>query len=271
MITSKSRTVLAVGAHPDDIEFLGAGTLALLYARGWRVWVATMTAGDMGSARLGRDEISRVRLGEASKAAALLEAEYRCLGATDFGVYFGDALCRRTAALLRAARPDLVLTHAPIDYVADHEEASRIVRQACFAAPVRNYDTRGEETRRLALGEVPTASIPHLYYFDAVEGKDYFGQPVPAAIIVDISSTIETKAAMLACHESQRDWLREHHGTDHYIEQMRAWSAQRGAEVEIAYGEAFRQHRGHAFPRSDLLREVLGELVHCQEGRPRSS
>lgn len=250
-------TVLAVGAHPDDAEFLCAGTLALLEERGWRVAIATMTPGDLGSATLSRDEISRVRLEEAGKSAAILAADYHCLESADFTIFFSDPPCRRATGLIRSIRPDLVLTHSSLDYLADHEETSRIVRQACFSSPVRNY-----EVEDFAGGQTPTRHVPHLYYCDPVEGIDFLGRPVTPSLIVDISSVIDTKERMLAQHESQREWLRSQHGSDRYLEQMRKWSKQRGRQVGCAFGEAFRQHLGHAYPNDNLLLTTLSSLAH---------
>ena len=136
----------------------------------------------------------------------------------------------------------------------DHEQTSLIVRAACFAASAIN--ARTQATKPAA----PLAVIPHLYYADAIEGKDIFGKPIKPSVYVDISDVIETKVAMLACHASQRDWLLKQHGMDHYLESMKHWSAQRGSEIGVAYAEGFRQHLGHAYPQSNLLEELLGTV-----------
>ena len=78
--------VLAVMAHPDDIEFTCAGTLVLLKRAGWDVHLATMTAGDLGTASLSRAAISRIRKKEAAASARLLGAGYTCLGFDDLTV-----------------------------------------------------------------------------------------------------------------------------------------------------------------------------------------
>jgi hypothetical protein len=64
---------------------------------------------------------------------------------------------------------------------------------------------------------------------------------------------------MLACHASQRDWLRSHHGMDEYIDAMHRFSAERGKEIGVTFAESFVQHRGHPFPQNDLLTEILGD------------
>lgn len=251
--------VLAVGAHPDDIELLAAGTLVLLDAAGWRVHLATMTPGDLGSAVLDREAIAALRRDEARRSAAMIKAGYTCLEARDFQVFFGDDLVRRTTALIRATAPDVVLTHPPADYLADHEECSRIVRQACFAAPVRNFATDGDEP--------PTAAIPALYYFDPVEFIDPFGRPVAPDFVVDVGESLAMKELMLACHSTQREWLLRQHGIDHYVERMRQWTRTRGALAGCAAGEGFRRHHGHAFPREPRLEAALKGKVRAPGGR----
>ena len=95
--------------------------------------------------------------------------------------------------------------------------------------------------------------MPYLYYCDPVEGIDPLGQPVTPTTVIDISPQIDLKAQMLACHASQREWLRAHHGMDEYIESMRRRGAARGQAVGSAYAEGFVQHRGHPYPHDDLL------------------
>jgi LmbE family N-acetylglucosaminyl deacetylase len=248
-----TRRALAFGAHPDDVEFLAAGTLVLLHEAGWRVHIATMTPGDLGSATLDREAIATLRREEARRSAAMIKAGSSCLEARDFQVFFGDDLVRRTTALVRAVAPDVVFTHAPDDYLADHEECSRIVRAACFAAPVPNYRTDGDER--------PTAAIPHLYYCDPVELIDGLGRAVAPDLVVDVTSAMTMKEAMLACHASQREWLLRQHGVDHYVEQMKEWARARGRSAGCEFGEGFRRHHGHAYPRTPLLEEALGARV----------
>src|SRR5438093_744658 len=98
--------VLAVMAHPDDIEMTCAGTLALLKRAGWHVHMASMSAGDLGSATLSRAEISRIRRKEAAASAKLLGAGYTCLEFDDLTIVYNETTKRRVSALLRQVRPD---------------------------------------------------------------------------------------------------------------------------------------------------------------------
>jgi N-acetylglucosamine malate deacetylase 1 len=243
---------LSVLAHPDDAEFLCAGTLTrLAREHGWRVHVASMTPGDCGSAELPAEAIAEVRRGEGARAAGLIGATYHCLEERDLLVFYGERTLEKVTRLLRALRPRLVLTHSPADYMLDHEVTSTVVRAAAFAAPIPNFLAgRG-------LGE-PLGQVPHLYYCDPIEGKDSLGREVDAQLCVDVSAVIDTKADMLAAHASQRDWLLRHHGLDHYVRSMRDWSARRGRQAGVAFAEGFRQHRGHGYPQDDLLGGLLG-------------
>ena len=68
---------------------------------------------------------------------------------------------------------------------------------------------------------------------------------------------------MLACHESQREWLRRHHGMDQYLVAMKEQSEMTGKKIGVAYGEGFRQHLGHAYPQDNLLLESLTMTAHA--------
>src|SRR5664279_5915854 len=109
-------TILAIHAHPDDVEILAGGTLALLAGLGHAIAIATFTPGDCGSRELGPREIAAVRRQEAANAAALIGARYLCLEMRDLAIFPDDASRRRVTETLRQTRPDLVLTASPVDY-----------------------------------------------------------------------------------------------------------------------------------------------------------
>jgi LmbE family N-acetylglucosaminyl deacetylase len=243
--------ILAIHAHPDDVEFQCAGTLLLLRERGCPVTIATMTAGDCGSDELPPEEIACIRREEARRAAEIVGAEYVCLEFQDLSIAVDDDSRRRVTEAVRRARPDVVLTAPPVDYMTDHEATSRLVRDACFAAPARNYATRQWDPAP------PLPRIPHLYYVDAVEATDLFGHALPADFVVDVTRVFPRKRDAFACHESQRAWLKKQHGLDDYLETVERWSASRGEQIGVRYGEGFRQHVGHPYPHDNLLLECL--------------
>jgi N-acetylglucosamine malate deacetylase 1 len=249
-----SDVILSVLAHPDDAEFLCAGTLIRLARRHqWQVHIASMTPGDCGSTNLAAEAIGTIRRAEAAQAAALIGAPYHCLEERDLRIFYCESALERVTRLLRVVQPQIVLTHSPADYMLDHEMTSTIVRAACFGAPAPNFF-------RDRAQPAPMPHIPHLYYCDPIEGKDLFGRPVEPGFSIDISAEIDTNAAMLACHASQREWLLQHHGMDQYVQAMRDWSAHRGHAHGVAFAEGFRQHLGHGYPQNNLLAELLGSL-----------
>ncbi len=245
--------VVSVLAHPDDAEFLCAGVLARLAQVGWETHIASMTPGDCGSMTLPPEEIARTRRAEGARAAGLIGACYHCLEERDLLLFYSERPLEAVVKLLRALRPRLVLTHSPADYLLDHEVTSTLVRAATFAAPVPNgFRDRGHGP--------PLPHIPHLYYCDAIEGKDALGREVEPTMRIDITNVIDRKTAMLAAHASQRDWLLRQHGLDHYVQAMRDWAARQGARAGVSFAEGYRQHLGHGFPQNNLLGEVLGEV-----------
>ena len=248
--------ILALHAHPDDIEFQCAGTLALLADAGHEITIATMTPGDCGSREYGPDEIAAIRRKEGERAAKLIPARYECLELRDLSIVVDLDAKRRVTEAIRRARPDLVFTAPPVDYMDDHEATSHLVRAAAFNASCPNYKTRAWEPAE------PTERIPHLIYVDAVEGIDLWGNALVPHFYVDVSDAFARKRDMLACHESQRNWLRAQHGVDEYLDNQERWSGSRGKEIGVKYAEAFRQHRGHPYPGDNVLEKLLPGRVH---------
>ncbi|QDS99139.1 PIG-L deacetylase family protein [Adhaeretor mobilis] len=244
------RVALAFLAHPDDAEILCAGTLLRLAKLGWETHIATATPGDCGSASLPPEEIAKIRRAEGVAAARVLGATYHCLEERDVNVVFEKETNRKAIDLFRRVAPSLVFTHPRHDYMLDHEQVHQLARSAAFGFPIPNASP---------LPLLAGSTIPWLYYCDPIEGSDpYSGELVKPSVRIDISEQIDRKSEMLACHASQREWLRSHHGMDEYIESMKRHSKQRGTELGTEYAEAFIQHRGHPFPQTDILHELLG-------------
>lgn len=243
------RVVLSLLAHPDDAEILCAGTLLRLAEHGWEMHIVTATPGDCGSSTLPADAIAAIRRAEAADAARLLGATYHCLEERDVNVVFDRTSNRKAIDLFRQIAPTLVFTHPRCDYMLDHEQTHLLARSATFSYPIPNASP---------LPLVEGSQIPWLYYTDPVEGLDpYIGELVTPTTVIDITATIERKAEMLACHASQREWLRAHHGLDEYLDAMRRHGALRGRTLGVPFAEAFVQHRGHAYPVADLLTTEL--------------
>lgn len=244
--------ILAVHAHPDDIETLCAGTLAILAGLGHSVRIVTATAGECGSDVMDLTETGRVRQAEAAAAAAIIGAQYRCAGLPDLSVFNDDPSRRRITEMIRWSGADVVLAPSPADYHPDHEAVSQLVRDACFAASVPNYRT-GDAA--------PLNAIPHLYFTDPIEGRDREGGRVQPHFGVDIEAGMAAKRAMLAAHESQNSWVARQHDIADHLQSMEAWSRRRGKHLGRAFAEGFRQYRHHPYPSSPLLQELLGDRL----------
>jgi LmbE family N-acetylglucosaminyl deacetylase len=183
-----------------------------------------------------------------------LEAKYHCLECDDIFILYDRPTLVKAIKLIRQVEPAVVFTMSPQDYMIDHEMTSEVVRTACFSAGIANIKTRGV---------APFLKIPHVYYFDPIEGKDKFGTYLKASTIVDISTTMGIKEKMFRCHASQQSWLKAHHEVDDYINSsLKGLSAKRGKEIGVTYGEGFRQHLGHAYPQDNILIQELGDLAH---------
>ncbi|MCI0335878.1 MAG: PIG-L family deacetylase [Planctomycetes bacterium] len=242
------RVALSLLAHPDDAEMFCAGTLIRLADAGWEVHIATVASGDCGSMTLPRAEIAAVRRREGIAAAAKISATYHTLDEPDIQVVFDKATNRKAIDLVRRIGPTLLITHPRHDYMLDHEQVHLLARSTAFSYSIPNASD---------LPLIPGSAIPWLYYCDPVEARDPYSRGlVSPTTFVDVTRQMERKIDMLACHASQRDWLRSHHGMDEYIEAMKRHSAERGRQHGVMYAEAFVQHRGHPFPQNDLLADL---------------
>jgi len=218
--------VLAVGAHPDDVEALCAGTLARMVQRGDEVTAAHVALGDAGSFELDAVSTAKMRAREAQDAADILGINYQrmSIDISDCRVNSADEHQREAVAeLVRVTKPDLVITHSPEDYMSDHNEVSKLVFGATFAASLPNYETHSNFHSK----------VPALYYMDTLAGVGF--QP---SEFVDISETIELKLTALATHRSQLTWLKEHDGVD-MVEQSKSVARFRGLQCQVDYAEGF--------------------------------
>lgn len=216
--------VLAVGAHPDDLEILCGGTLARYVREGHEVTMCHASLGDRGSFVHTSAEIGEIRLAEARASAATIGAHHLTLGLSDGEVNAADPAQRLQAVdLIRATRPDVILTHSPNDYMADHNETSKLLLDASHIASLPLLSTEH------AAHDI----VPAVYYIDTLAGVGF----TPTEY-VDISADLETKLAALRCHRSQLDWLRDHDNID-VVEQARVVSAFRGFQSGVASAEGF--------------------------------
>jgi LmbE family N-acetylglucosaminyl deacetylase len=250
-ILVSTERVLAFGCHPDDVEYWAAGTLALLAEKGYEIHMAVMAGGEVGHPTLKPQEIRARRLAENAASAAILGGTSHFAGGHDLEVQYDCAYRRMATRIIREVDPWIVLTAPPMDYLVDHEETSKLVRNACYIASVPNYDCGVPTT--------PTKRFPYLYYWNATGRRDIFGRPLPLQMSVDISSVIDTKKKMLGCHASQFDWLKYHNKYEDFATVMLDADSEMGKRIGVAYAEGFIQHLGMGHPGDNILKTILGD------------
>jgi len=218
--------ILAVGANPDDIELLCAGTLALYSKRGHAVSMCYLTTGDKGGEGVPQSEIAAARKRETEKAAALIGADVLPLGIPDGEVEVTLDMRRRVVDVIRRSRPDVIITHHPHDYMSDHCHTSALVADAAFWAAVPNYEGRPDNLPKCE-------RFASLYYMDTLGGIGF--QPEE---YVDIKEVFDLKLEMLSQHKSQIDWMRRQSGMD-FLDYMTTAAKFRGYQCGAAYAEGF--------------------------------
>lgn len=214
--------VLAIGAHPDDVELGVGGTLLTLAAQGHSTAVLDLTRGEAGS-RGSAEE----RAGEAETAAEALGLQARENAFLPDGG-LADAIEQREAVarIIRRFRPSIILSHAPHDRHPDHHAAHDLVRNANFTAGVSTFKTEDEPYR-----------TPRLYFYHPYSQVD-----TPPNLVVDISAQFDQKVEVLRAYQSQfhnpgyqgpATWV----SSAGFWDAIQTRAAHWGGRIGVAYGE----------------------------------
>lgn len=235
-LSSNIESVLAIGAHPDDIEILCGGTLAKYADSGVKISMAVATDGAAGHMVIPPDELADIRHDEAEKSADTIGADFYWLGFKD--ARLTDDLDKRMTVveLIRNAKPDMIITHSPDDYHPDHRAVSNLVFGATFLSGLKNVETESPYHE----GVQPIA------YMDTINGSNF----IPTQF-VDISDAFEIKKNMLQCFESQVKWLKDHDDVD-FLDMVEVQSRARGYQCGVEFAEAFKLE--NVWPRSRPFR-----------------
>ncbi len=249
--------VLAVVAHPDDIEFVMAGTLLRLARLGWQVHYMNIANGCLGSMVTPRDETARIRLAEAIEAAHLIPAKHYPPICDDMEILYTPENFAKVTAVVRQAGPSIVLTHSPVDYMEDHEIACRLTVSATFAKGMPNL---------ISTPAIPPHSGEVAVYHASPHGNcTPLQEKIEPHIYVDTSDLLAKKQALLACHRSQQSWLDTTQKMSSYLQTMVEMDRHRGTlSGRYEYAESFRQrlHFGFSGAVFDPLCEALGEHAY---------
>lgn len=218
--------VLAIMAHPDDMELYCSGTLLKYKQAGHDVIACHAANGNMGHYIIMPDELREIRRKEAQKAGAIAGYEVISADINDLTMNAAsEEQLNKIIRVIRYAKPDVIITHSPNDYASDHVELSKLVFNASFAATCPHF--------KQELGDV--ADLTPIYYCDHADGIGF----APTEY-VDITDVMDIKEEMLKCHESQLKWLLEHDGMD-IVASQRARAAYWGGQCKAKYAEGFMQ------------------------------
>lgn len=254
-------TVFIISCHPDDAEFMMSGTALLLRRAGCQIHTINIANGCAGSTEMGPAETAAVRKKEAMKAAGLLGAVFHESLVDDLEVFYTQDLIRRVTALVRQAKPDIVLTQSMEDYMEDHMNTARVAVTAAFMRCVPNYRSVPDESA--------TLNDVMLYHATPHTLTDMMRRPIIPEMYVDISDVIDEKEKMLACHVSQKEWLDKTQGMDSYLKAMRDAALAVGRlSGRYRYAEGWRRHSHVGFSRTDgnPVAELLTD--RCLMGAP---
>lgn len=257
--------VLAIAAHPDDIEFCMAGTMLQLARRGWDLHYANLCDGSRGSTTMGREECAAIRLQEAKNACETLGATFYPPIYADMESVYSFENVAKVTAIVRASRASVVLTQSPSDYMEDHEVACRLAVSAAFSHGMPNL-----------VSDPPVEAYYEpvtVYHAQPVGNRTPLGEWVAPHFCVDHTDLLEQKVAALACHASQKQWLDESQGMDSYLQTMKDLCSEMGrATSRFQYAEGWRKHLHWGFcgPDDDPLREALADVIEDELKQPTS-
>jgi LmbE family N-acetylglucosaminyl deacetylase len=248
------KTAIAIGAHPDDIEFYMAGTLLLLKRAGWDIHYFNVANGNCGSQQYHARQLARIRLAEARAAAKVLGARHHPPVCNDLEIFYELKTLRRVAAVIREVKPNVILTHPPVDYMEDHTNTCRLVVTAAFAHAMPNF--RSIPSR-------PTADYDvTIYHCSPHTMRDPLRRLVMPESFVNVESMLDIKRAALAEHHSQQDWLVATQGMNSFLAKAEADARLVGrVSKKFKYAEGWRRHLHYGFSTAELdpLREALGK------------
>jgi bacillithiol biosynthesis deacetylase BshB1 len=216
--------ILAIFAHPDDLELTVGGTMLRMKDLGYRTGALDVTRGEMGT----RGTVDG-RAKEAEDAAKILRLDVReNLGLADGHVFCDDASRTSMVKALRRLKPRVVLTHQLNDPHPDHDHISRLVRESARLASMRNYDPETGEDK------IPVPTVAH----------NIFSRRVEASFIVDISEVLGEKMAAIRAHASQfydaRSTAPETRLTSkNFLQELEDRSRYFGSLIGVGAGEPF--------------------------------
>jgi LmbE family N-acetylglucosaminyl deacetylase len=257
-----AQRAFALAAHPDDIEFMMAGTLIRLGQAGYELHYMHLANGSCGTRVHNAATIVQMRRQEAMAAAALIGAVYHESLVHDLEIFYDRPTLRRLASVIRKVAPAIILTQSTQEYMEDHMNTTRLVLTATFARGMPNFAVDPPRP--------PVEQAVTIYHALPYGLCDPLRRPVEPEFYVDITGVLATKRAMLACHASQKEWLDASQGLDSYLVQMEEMAREMGrrsGRFAAAEGWTRHLHLGYGAPEDDPLRAAIAETTRpAQKG-----
>ena len=231
-------TVIAIAAHPDDIEFVMAGTLLLLGEAGWELHYLNLSSGNLGSTTMSPAKTAQVRRKEAQAAARELGAAWHAPFCKDLEIFYDARALRHLGAVIREVAPDVILTHSV---------------SAAFLRAMPGYKTT---PARRAVQKPVT-----IYHANPHGLRDGLRRRIHPGAFVETTGVHARKTAALECHRSQHGFLDATQGMSSYVRTMDDLSREVGTlSGRFRHAEGWRRHLHWGFcgQDDDPLRTALG-------------
>ena len=216
--------ILAIFAHPDDVELAVGGTLLKMKSLGHKTGALDVTKGEMGT----RGTIEE-RAEEANEAAKILKLDVReNLELPDGHVWVTEETRTKLVRVLRRLKPKVLLTHQIDDPHPDHNHITQLVRESARLASMQKYD--------FDFGQERTAA--------PIVAHNIFSQRITPSFVVDISEFIEQKTEAIRAHKSQfynpeSKELETRLTGKGFIDELENRSRYFGSLIGVAAGEPF--------------------------------
>lgn len=249
-----NNSVLAIAAHPDDIEFVMSGTLLRLIELGWQAHYFNVANGCCGSKTLSRAECAALRLQEARQSAELLPATFYAPICDDLEIFYDHATHAKVASVVRQAQPSIILTHSPTDYMEDHQNVARLAVGGAFVRGMPSFVCSPEVT-----GYDHDVAV---YHAQPHGNRDPLGKLIVPTHFVDVTNLREKKSELLACHASQNSWLDQTQRMSSYLNTMEKLNGEVGSMspgFDRAEGWRKHIHLGLSGPGFDPLADALSK------------
>jgi LmbE family N-acetylglucosaminyl deacetylase len=253
------KAAIAIGAHPDDIEFYMGGTLLLLKKAGYETHYVSLASGNCGSVEYNSATARSIRNHEARAGAKILGAQFHSSVTDDLEIVYSVELLRAVSAIIREVKPTIVLTHSPQDYMEDHMNTSRLAVTAAFTRGMPNFKTAPAR---------PSADYNVTVYHAMPHGLcDGLRRRIIPGAFVNTTAVQKTKREALSAHKSQQGWLDVSQGLSCFVMTMENVALELGRmskKFKCAEGWRRHLHLGFCAADADPLAEALGKdyLIH---------